>query len=93
MQAARRLGISVSTLYGWLRQSNAGVFEIRGQQVTIAHYQTGGRGQGRIRIDSGEIDRLLSLMRVSPQPNAPRKRPTKKPGLRHITAKLGHPDD
>ena len=92
-QAARKLGISVFTLYDWLGQSDAGRFEIRGQPVTIAYYQGGRRGQGRIKIDSREIDRLLSLMRVSPQPNILRKKPTKKPTLQHITAKLGRPED
>lgn len=93
VQAARRLGISVLTLYGWLRQSNAGVFEICGQNVTIVHYQTGPRGQGRIRIECEEIDRLLSIMRVSPKPVAFQKKPAKKRALQHITAKLGRPDD
>jgi hypothetical protein len=91
--AAAALGLSVLTLYDWLGQSDAGRFEIRGQPVTIAYYQGGRRGQGRIKIDSREIDRLLSLMRVSPQPNALRKKPTKKPTLQHITAKLGRPED
>ena len=91
--AATALGLSVSTLYSWLMQSDAGAFEIRGQPVTICYYQGGRRGQGRIRIGQSEIERLLSLMRVSPRPNPLRKKPMKKPALQHITARLGRPDD
>ena len=92
-QAARKLGIRVSTLYAWLGQSDTGAFEIRGQSVTISYYQGGHRGQGRIKIDHREVERLLSLMHVSPQTKALQKKPAKKPALRHITAKLGRPDD
>jgi hypothetical protein len=91
--AAAALGLSVLTLYDWLSQSDAGEFEIRGQPVSVAYYQGGRRGQGRIKIDTQEIERLLSLMRVAPRPARARKRPTKKTTLQHITTQLGHPDD
>lgn len=90
---AQRLGIRVLTLYDWLSQSDNGVFEIRGQTVTIEYYQGGRRGQGRIRIDAQEIGRLLSLMRVTPKATYLRKRPEKVTTLQHITTQLGHPDD
>lgn len=92
-QAAQRLNISVLTLYDWLSQSDAGEFEIRGQPVTIAYYQGGRKGQGRIRIDTQEIERLLSLMRVAPKAARSRKRAQNKSALQHITTKLGRPED
>ena len=57
-QAAKRLGVTVPTLYDWLSQSDAGEFVIRGQSLTISYFQGGRRGQGRIQIDESEIDRL-----------------------------------
>ena len=92
-QAAHKLGISVYTLYAWLGQSDAGTFEIRGRPVTISYYQGGRRGQGRIKIEHREVERLLSLMRVSPHPNTARKKPRRRSALQHITANLGRPDD
>jgi hypothetical protein len=92
-QAAPRLGISVLTLYDWLSQSDAGEFKLRGHSVTIDYYQGGRRGQGRIKIDTKEVERLLSLMRVAPKAARARKRPEKRTTLQHITAKLGRPND
>jgi len=57
--AARRLGITTATLYDWLAQSDAGTFLIRGQPTTINYYQGGRKGQGRIKFDSQELERLL----------------------------------
>jgi hypothetical protein len=91
--AATALGVSVLTLYDWLSQSDKGEFEIRGQAVTISYYQGGRRGQGRIRIDVREVERLLTLMRVTPQASMTRQKPTKKRAMQHITANLGRPDD
>lgn len=91
--AAELLGISRSTLYGWLAQSDAGEFEVRGQQVTIDYYQRGRRGQGRIQLKLQEVERLLSLMRVAPKPARVHKRQKKQPQLQHITTKLGLPED
>ena len=90
---AASLGLSVLTLYDWLGQSDAGEFEIRGQPVTIDYYQGGRRGQGRIKIDTREIERLLSLMRVAPKQARARKQSNRKTTLQHITTKLGRPDE
>lgn len=64
--AAAALGVSVATLYAWLAQSDAREFQVRGQPFTIDYLQGGRRGQGRIRIESSEIDRLLEAMRAIP---------------------------
>ncbi|MCO6457681.1 MAG: helix-turn-helix domain-containing protein [bacterium] len=91
--AARRLGISTATLYDWLAQSDAGTFMIRGQPTTINYYQGGRKGQGRIKIDSQELERLLELMFVSPKSQPIRRAPRKQTSMQHITTKLGRPDD
>lgn len=91
-EAARRLGITVTTLYDWLGRSRTGKLEIRGRRVTINYLQAGAKGQGRIRIEAGEIDRLRELMRVHTLPivrRAPRTTPTHWPG---ISVPLGRPD-
>ena len=92
-QAASWLGISTATLYDWLSQSDAGTFAIRGQPLSINYYQGGRKGQGRIKIDRQEVERLLGLMRVSPRSTPVRQPPTKKASFQHITSKLGRPDD
>ena len=91
--AARRLGITTATLYDWLAQSDAGTFMIRGQPTTINYYQGGRKGQGRIKIDSQELERLLELMFVSPKSQPIRRAPRKQTSMQHITTKLGRPDD
>ena len=91
--AASRLGISRATFYGWLAESDSGCFVIRGVSVSINYYQSGRCGQGRIQIDAEEIERLLSLMKVSPSPKQPLRSIRKKPSLTHITATLGRPED
>lgn len=91
--AARLLGISTATLYDWLAQSDAGTFMIRGQLTTINYYQGGRKGQGRIKIDRQELERLLELMLVSPKSQPIRRTPRKQTLMQHITAKLGRPDD
>ncbi len=91
--AARRLGISRATLYDWLAQSNAGTFVLRGLPTTIQYYQGGRSGQGRIKIEPQEIERLLNLMKVSPKTNSPRQPPRPMTPFQHITTKLGRPND
>jgi len=89
--AARRLGISRANLYAWLAQSNAGIFRLRGQTVSISYFQGGAEGRGRIWIELQEIERLRELMRVCPRParkNSPPVQDTRFPG---ITVKLGRP--
>ena len=77
----------------WLAQSDAGTFIIRGQSATIDYLQGGRRGQGRIKIETREIERLKELMRVRPQPIRKRKPPTKRHIYPGITVELGDPDD
>jgi hypothetical protein len=92
-EAARRLGISRTSLYDWLAQSDAGTFVIRGRPVTIDYLQGGAKGQGRIMIEASEVERLKELMRVRPRPVRHRKPPTKCSHYPGITVKLGCPDD
>lgn len=91
--AARRLGLAVTTLYDWLGRSELGLLVLGGERATIKHYQTGPKRQGRIRIPASEIDRILSLMRVHtkalPRPRKPSVRRDEFPG---ITVALGRPD-
>jgi hypothetical protein len=73
-EAARRLGVTTATLYGWLGLSRRGLFVLRGTPVMVAFFQTGSRGQGRIHIEQREVHRLRELMRVPvnrSQPVAP----------------------
>lgn len=90
-QAAQRLGIATTSLYDWLAQSNAGSLLIGGRPITIIYLQSGPRGQGRIKIEAGEIERLKDLMRVRPQPALRRKPPVKTDSFPGITVKLGRP--
>ena len=46
-EAARRLGVTVSTLYSWLGQSARGLLVIRGVSVTIEYLQGGPRAGRR----------------------------------------------
>jgi transposase-like protein len=91
-EAARRLGITVTTFYDWLGQSDRGLLTIRGEPVTIDYLQGGPRGHGRIAVEPAEIERLKNLMRVVPDPRAippVRRLPIMKfPG---ITVPLGRP--
>jgi hypothetical protein len=90
-EAARQLGIAVTSLYDWLGQSDQGRFVLRGQSVTITYFQGGRQGQGRIRIEASEIQRLLDLMRVRPQPGRPRRPPSHPAAFPGITVPLGRP--
>jgi hypothetical protein len=91
-EAAKRLGISTSTLYDWLGQSDVGILLIRGQSVTIDYLQGGPNGQGRIRIEAKEVQRLLDLMRVQPCRLPPRRLPMRRHAYPGITVKLGRPE-
>lgn len=90
--AAKRLGLAVTTLYDWLGRSAVGVLVIAGERITITRYQTGPKKQGRIRIPASEIDRLLSLMQVQPQLSQPRRASVCRDALPGITVPLGRPD-
>jgi hypothetical protein len=89
--AAQRLGITVTTLYDWLGQSDYGLLVIRGQRTTIQYFQGGPRGQGRIQIEVAEVERLLELMRVIPQKTAPRRPPVQRDQFPGIRVPLGRP--
>lgn len=91
--AARRLGISRASLYDWLARSDAGTFVLRGQPVTIDYFQSGAKGQGRIKIETDEIDRIKELMRVRPQPARRRRPPVRRKHYPGITVELGIPTD
>jgi hypothetical protein len=90
-EAARRLGISTASLYAWLAQSDAGALVIRGQRAVIDYLQGGAKGQGRIKIEAGEIERFKDLMRVRPQPVVQRRPPVKTDTFPGITVMLGRP--
>jgi hypothetical protein len=89
--AARQLGISVTTLYAWLGLVRVGEFELHGQPVTIRFMQSGRRGQGRIRIAVAEIERLKDLMVVRPRSATVRRSPVRRDAYPFITAPLGRP--
>jgi hypothetical protein len=91
-EAARRLGMARTTLYQWLAESNAGQLLIQGQPVTIDYLQSGPRGQGAIRIEAGEVQRLRELLRVRPKSVPPRRRPIARTTYPGITVPLGRPD-
>lgn len=90
-QAARRLGISVTTFRGWLAQSDRGQFVICGQPVTILYLQGGPKGEGRIKIESGEVERLKEAMKVRPRPVRQRRPPTMQQHYPGIHVELGSP--
>jgi hypothetical protein len=92
-EAARRLGISVPSVYDWLGQSDHGLLVIRGQSVTINYFQGGPQGQGRIRIEAAEVERIKELMRVRPQQAPTRRLPIRHDTFPGITVKLGRPND
>lgn len=90
-EAARRLGITVTTFYDWLGRSRIGELEIRGQRVTIDFLQGGPRGQGRIRVEVREVERVRELMRVRPQTVVVRPPPIKRTQWPGIHVPLGRP--
>jgi hypothetical protein len=90
-EAARRLGMTVTTLYDWLGRSRHGLLEIRGQPVAITYFQGGAKGQGRIRIPAAEVERVLELMRVQPRAVPQRAPPIRLAHFPGITVTLGRP--
>jgi hypothetical protein len=91
--AAGELGLSVASLYDWLGQSDRGLLVIRGHPVTIEYFQGGPQGQGRIRIEAAEVERIRELMRVRPQHARPIRRPVPRHTFPGITVPLGRPDN
>ncbi len=92
-ESAQRLGIARATMYQWLADSNAGTLVIRGQPVSIDYYQGGRCGQGRIKIEAREVERLRQLMRVQPRRTPRRPAPTKRRHYPGIHVELGVPGD
>jgi hypothetical protein len=90
-EAARRLGVNVTTLYGWLGLSDRGLLVIRGRRVTIDYLQGGPRGQGRILIEQAELERLKGVMRVVPESHCVRRPPLGADRFPGITVPLGRP--
>lgn len=90
-QAAQRLGVSRLTLYDWLAKSDAGTLVIGGREITVEYLQTGPSGQGRIRIATHEVERLIELMRVRPQRQVQRRPPIRLQEYPGITVPLGRP--
>jgi len=91
-EAAQLLGIRAATLYEWLAQSDSGEFKIRGVPITINYLQGGRRGQGRIQIESGEVERLKEAMRVHPRQRPARQPLPRRQNFPGITVPLGRPD-
>ena len=92
-EAAHRLGATVTTLYSWLGLSDRGLLTIRGRPVTIEYFQGGPRGQGRIHLEVGEIERLRDLMRVRPVRERRFRRPPDTGRFPGIVVPLGRPGD
>ena len=90
-EAARRLGVAVTTLYDWLGRSDRGRLVLRGRAVSVHYFQGGARGQGRICIEASEVLRLLEFMRVRPRPETPRRPPARCQSFPGITVPLGRP--
>jgi transposase len=90
-EAARRLGVTVTTLYDWLGRSDNGLLVLRGRKVTVTYYQGGPCGQGRIRVAESEVARVLELMRVHPCAARLRRPPRPAGGFPGITVPLGRP--
>ena len=76
----------------WLARSDAGEFVVRGQSYTIAYFQSGARGQGRIQIEPSEIERLREAMRVRPQIQRQRRPPSRIQSYPGIRVPLGRPE-
>lgn len=91
-EAARRLGVSRATFYDWLGRSRHGMLELRGQRITIDYLQGGAQGQGRIRIEAREVQRLRELMRVLPRTVVSRKPIAKQQNFPGISVPLGRPN-
>jgi hypothetical protein len=90
-EAAAQLGLSLTSLYDWLGQSDRGLLVIRGQPVSIDYFQGGPRGQGRIRLETAEVARIKQCLRVRPQSTIVRRIPIRRDSFPGITAPLGRP--
>lgn len=91
-QAAGRLGITTTTLYDWLGQSRRELLVIRGQRTSISYYQGGSKGQGRIKIEAEEVERLKELMRVRSTRTVTRSARIQRDAFPGINVHLGRPN-
>src|SRR5437764_9569574 len=91
-EAARRLGVAVTTLYDWLGRSDRGRLVLRGRPVQIAYLQGGAQGRGRIHLEASEVERLKDLLRVRPQPRPAQRTPMRRQTFPGITVPLGRPE-
>lgn len=66
---------------------------MRGLPFAISYLQTGPAGQGRIRIEASEVERLLDAMRVQPLKVPSRRMPLAQRNFPGINVKLGLPPD
>jgi hypothetical protein len=90
-EAASRLGMAVASLYDLLSQSDQGTLVIRGQPATINYLQGGPRGQGRLKLEASEIERIKELMRVRPGHSRQRSASIRRNAFPGITVPLGRP--
>ena len=90
-EAASRLAMSVTSLYDWLSLSDQGMLVIRGQRATIHYFQGEPRGQGRIKLEVAEIERIKELMRVRPRHSRQGLAPIRHDAFPGITVPLGRP--
>ncbi len=92
-EAATMLGIATATLYDWLTQLDNGTLYIRGERFSIDYLQGGAKGQGRIKIESSEIERIKGAMRVRPRLISPRRPARAQVAYPGIHVPLGRPED
>jgi hypothetical protein len=64
---------------------------LRGQSLTIQYLQGGSRGQGRIKPEESEIERLKDAMRVHPHSSVARHQTVQREHYPGITVPLGRP--
>jgi transposase-like protein len=91
--AAEKLGITVTTLYDWLSQSDRGDLVIRGENVTVDYLQGGPKGQGKIVIEASEVTRIRNLMRVRPQTARCRRHPMPRGFFPGVNVPLGRTNE
>ena len=92
-EAAHFLGVATTTLYAWLAQSDQGILVIRGRTVQIDYLQGGPNGQGRIKIERRELERVKTLMRVLQVRRLPRRLRARRRTYPGITVPLGRPKE
>lgn len=64
---------------------------LRDQPFTVRYFQTGSRGQGRIRIELEEVERIREALRVTTRLARQRRLPNKPQNFPGIHVPLGRP--